>query len=314
MTRIVMLYCAFAACVVVLLSGAVVVRRLVDGRRHRRDALLSRQYLHIVILSLMSETDTVPHFPRLESAGARMVLAETLARLVSSTYGLDLGPLRRIFRDAGLQPYLLRCARRTRGFRRARCLSLLSRLPADAAVAAAVERYGSDRHRAVRFYALMVRLAADPSMALQLIGAYPDPLSAFELSEIVSMLRRGVLPVAYEPLIESPNRNLRSLGIAIVRQFGIEEAEENLLRIASEDTTGELGREALYALCALRRPMARREVVRRMGLMSRAERRALLRCMALEGYSETAFGSPVGDEETPYFESFVLSYKRCLVC
>ena len=191
-----MLYCAFAACVVVLLSGAVVVRRLVDGRRHRRDALLSRQYLHIVILSLMSETDTVPHFPRLESAGARMVLAETLARLVSSTYGLDLGPLRRIFRDAGLQPFLLRCARRTRGCRRARYLSLLSRLPADAAVAAAVERYGSDRHRAVRFYALMVQLAADPSMALQLIGAYPDPLSAFELSEIVSMLRRGVVPVA----------------------------------------------------------------------------------------------------------------------
>ncbi len=314
MTQLTIVYCAAAALAALLLAGAVVVRRLVDGRRRRRDALLSRQYLHIIILSLMSETDSAPHFPRLGSAGARAVLSETLAKLVSSTYGLDPEPLRRIYRDAELQPFLLGRVRRTRNYRRARYLSLLSRLPADGAAADAVERYAADRCRAVRFYALMVQLAADPSVALQLIAAYPDPLSAFELSEIMSMLRRGVLPVAYEPLIESPNRNLRSLGMAIVRQFGIEEAERNLLRIASEDTSEELGREALYTLCSMRRPMARREVVRRVRLMSPAERRALLRYMALEGYSESAFGALFGDEETPYFESLVLSYKRCLVC
>ena len=38
------------------------------------------------------------------------------------------------------------------------------------------------------------------------------------------MLRRGLLPIAYEPLVGSPNRNLRMVGLGIVRQFGIEEA------------------------------------------------------------------------------------------
>lgn len=314
MTLPVIIYCGLAALVLLLLSGGIVVRRLLDGRRRRRDALLARQYLHITILSLMSETDAAPYFPRLRSAGARMVLAETLARLVSSTYGLDPGPLRRIMREAGLQPFLLRRARRTHGDRRARCLSLLSRLPVDDAAAEAAERYAADRHRSVRFYALLAQLAADPSTALQLIAAYPDPLTAFELSEILYLLRRGVLPVAYGPLIESPNRNLMSLGIAIVRQFGIEEAEQSLLEIVGDVRIGVPGRAALYALCSLRRPVARPEVLRRVRLMDGAERRALLRYMALEGYSETALGPLFGEQEVPYFESLVLSYKRCLVC
>lgn len=314
MILLTIIYCGLAAAVALFLGGAIVVRRLREGRRQRRDALLSGQYLHIIILSLMSETDHEPCFPRLRSAGARMVLSESLAKLVSSTYGLDPEPLRRIFRSAGLGPYLLGKARRSKGYRRARYLALLSQLPVDRVVSANVERYATDRNRAVRFYALLTQLAADPSVALQSIAAYPDALSAFECSEILSLLRRGVLPIAYEPLIGSSDRNLKCLGMAIVRQFGIEEAEEYLLRIASEDTTGELGREALYALCALGRPMTRREVVRRMRSMTRSERRSLLRYMALEGYSETALGPLFGDEDTPYLESLVLSYKRCLVC
>lgn len=314
MTQLVIIYCCLAASVAFLCSGAAVVRRLRNGRRQRRDELLARQYLHIVVLSLMSDEADEPCFPRINTAGGRLVLSETLARLVSSTYGLDAEPLHRILVRAGLQEYLLRRAHRSQGYRRARYLSLLSRLPIDRAAAASAERYTGDAHRAVRFYALMVQLAADPSLAFHLIAAYPDALSAFELSEVMSMLRRGVLPVAYEPLIESPNRNLKSLGMAIVRQFGIEEAEENLLRIAASEEAGELGREALYTLCSMRRPVVRREVIHRVKRMSAPERKALLRYMALEGYSEAALGSLFSGEETPYFESIVLSYKRCLVC
>lgn len=106
----------------------------------------------------------------------------------------------------------------------------------------------------------MVRLAADPSTALRLMAEYPDPFSACEVGEIMAVLRRGMLPIAYEPLIGSPSRNLRIVGLNIVRQFGIEEAERLLLRIVSGDENPELVREALYTLCALRCPLTRRAV------------------------------------------------------
>ena len=64
------------------------------------------------------------------------------------------------------------------------------------------------------------------------------------------MLRRGLLPIAYEPLVGSPNRNLRMVGLGIVRQFGIEEAERLLLAMVARERVPELGREALFAQAA----------------------------------------------------------------
>ena len=129
----------------------------------------------------------------------------------------------------------------------------------------------------------MVQLSADPSTALRLMAEYPEPFSACEVGEIMAVLRRGMLPIAYEPLIGSPSRNLRIVGLNIVRQFGIEEAERQLLRIVAGDEVPEVGREALYTLCTLRRPLTRRRVSRRLAVMSPAERKALMRYMAAEG-------------------------------
>lgn len=144
--------------------------------------------------------------------------------------------------------------------------------------------------RYVRFQSLMVRLPPDPSTALRLMAEYPDPFSACEVGEIMAVLRRGMLPIAYEPLIGSPSRNLRIVGLNIVRQFGIEEAERLLLRIVSGDENPELVREALYTLCALRRPLTRRAVSGRLSAMSPAERKALLRYVVAEGYSPDRSG------------------------
>lgn len=307
-------YCIFAAFLAAGLLAATTIRRLQAGRRAKRDAELARQYLRIVIMSQMSGRRRAPVFPRLDCAGARHVLAVVLARLTASTYGLDPEPLQRIVKETNLTDYLLRRVRRTRGCRRAWFLSLLSRLPADDAAAEAASAYAADRNRYVRFYALMVQLAADPSVSLKLLAAYPDSLSAFELAEIMAALRRGILPVAYEPLVGSACRNLRSLGLCIVRQFGIEEAEKSLLHIAETDDAPELGREAVYTLCALQRPLGRYEVAKRVQLMSRAERKSLLRYMALEGYAGEALTGVFSRDEAPYFEALVHSYKRPLVC
>ena len=151
----------------------------------------------------------------------------------------------------------------------------------------------------------MVRLAADPSTARRLMAEYPEPFSACEVGEIMAVLRRGMLPIAYEPLIGSPSRNLRIVGLNIVRQFGIEEAERLLLRIVSGDEDPELVREALYTLCALRRPLTRRAVSGRLSAMPPAERKALLRYVVAEGYSPGPLRRLLDERERPYYESLV---------
>ena len=107
------------------------------------------------------------------------------------------------------------------------------------------------RNRYVRFYALMTQLAAEPATSLRRMAEYDYPFSACEVSEIMAMLRRGLLPIAYEPLVGSPNRNLRMVGLGIVRQFGIEEAERLLLAMVAAK------RSTRSARCAVRSGDAR---------------------------------------------------------
>lgn len=307
-----MLYTMFAAAgtfALLSLLGAVELR----ARRQRsRDAALRAKYLRIVMLYLLAGEGPAPRFPMIRRAGARLLLVETVAGLAGVTYGLDAAPLRRIVAEYGLDAWLLRRTARSRGYRRARCLLLLSRLPVGAAAADCAARYAASRNRYVRFQSLMVRLAADPSTALRLMAEYPEPFSACEVGEIMAVLRRGMLPIAYEPLIGSPSRNLRIVGLNIVRQFGIEEAERLLLRIVSGDEDPELVREALYTLCALRRPLTRRAVSGRLSAMPPAERKALLRYVVAEGYSPGPLRRLLDERERPYYESLVQTYKRSL--
>ena len=256
-----MLYTMFAAAGTFALLSLLGAAELRARRRRSRDAALRAKYLRIVMLYLLAGEGPAPRFPMIRRAGARLLLVETVAGLAGVTYGLDAAPLRRIVAEYGLDAWLLRRTARSRGYRRARCLLLLSRLPVGAAAADCAARYAASRNRYVRFQSLMVRLAADPSTALRLMAEYPEPFSACEVGEIMAVLRRGMLPIAYEPLIGSPSRNLRIVGLNIVRQFGIEEAERLLLRIVSGDEDPELVREALYTLCALRRPLTRRAAV-----------------------------------------------------
>lgn len=314
MERLYIIYSAAAATTAAVLLAVWLAGSLRAGRRRSRDAVLRNRYLHIFMLALVAGDRKTPRFPMIRRSGARLLLAEALAGVVSATYGLDPEPLRRIVLANGLDRWLLRRIGRSQGYRRARYLLLLAALPVSDEVAAKSARYIHSRNRYVRFCTLMTRLAADPSTALRLMSAYADPFTAGEVAEIMTLLRRGMLPIAYEPLVESPNRNLRMVGLGIVRQFGIEEAEPHLLRIAEQDEVAEVGREALYTLCSLRRPLTRREVIGRIRAMEPAERKTLLRHMAQEGYSPAALRKLFDEEERPYYESLVKSYKRCLAC
>ena len=289
--RLLIAYTALAALATAALLAALCISELRARRRSGRDTVLRSRYLRILMLYLLSGAGPVPRFPMIRRAGARRLLAETVAGLTGVTCGLDAAPLRRVVAAYGLDRWLLGRIRLASGCRRARGLMLLARLPLDEAVAARAARYVRSRNRWVRFQALMVQLSADPSTALRLMAEYPAPFSACEVGEILILLRRGMLPIAYGPLVESPCRNLR---------------------IVAGDDAPELGREALYTLCTLRRPLTRRRVGRRLTAMSPAERKALMRYMAAEGYSPGLLRRLFDARERSYCESLVQSYKRSL--
>lgn len=311
--RLLQLYTLAALLLAAGLTGLRLTLRLRIRREPWREAL-ERKYLRLIVRSLLAGRRHPPRLPASHRRRTRLLLAETLAGVVRATCGLDPELLRRIVSEYALDHLLLRRIRRTRGCRRAYWLSQLAALPADEPTVRRASRYARDPDRFVRFYTLLLRLSHAPSQTLRLIAEYPEPLTAFEIDGIVALLRRGLLPVACDPLLASPDRNLRALGLALVRRFGIDEAEPALLRIVDRDPSDELAREALLTLCTLRRPLARRAVARRMASMDCTERQLLLRRMAFEGYAPGALRRLLAPDERPGYESLVCSYKRYLTC
>lgn len=180
-------------------------------------------------------------------------------------------------------------------------------MPVDEKTVRAVERYTHSRNRYVRFCALSVQMMADMSALSSKIDAYSHRLSYFELSEVLRMLRQNVQPVDYEPLILSPNRNLRMLGLSVVWRFGIEDAEEILLRIVAENRSEEsVG--AMYVLVRAQCDYASRSG-KIVGGMNPVQRRVLLRYIARQGYSANALQVFIPEEEKRYYVSLVDSYK-----
>lgn len=250
--------------------------------------------------------------PVLQLPVDRMRLAEMLSRLISATYGVERTTLQTIVRTYDLERYLLRCARRSRGLRRACCLRLLMDLPIGERTLAEVALYRMDQQREVRFAALLVQLAAQPEQTLRLVAEYDEPMRGAEIAEILHLLRRGTVPIAYQPLLMASNENLNRIGLALVVQFDVEQAEPELLRLVAR--TGRVGVRALYVLAALHCPMQRRVVILRIRRMSPAERRSLLRYMVSQEYTAEQLRSLFGAVESPYSERLVASYKRSLVC
>ncbi len=297
-------------CALVAWALRVWMRRRRSGLREARRS----EYTAIVMRSLLASDREITQFPQIRRPWARSLLTEVLASVHTAISGFDTEVTYRTVVRYNLDGRLLRRINRTSGYGRACHLLLLGRLPIDAACAAYVARMLHSRNPYVRLPALLVQLAADPSSAIRHIAEYPHRMTALEVAEVMAMLRRGMLPLAWESLLMSRNGNLQRLGLAIVRQFGIEEAEDALWRLLDNTGDGTHSAEVLHTLCMLSHRLNFDLLRRHLAALDTCSRQTLLRFMAAEGYAASTVASLAEPTERTYYESIVESYKKVLPC
>lgn len=283
-------------------------------RRHSTGRSLARlQYSRQLTAILLQEPDDFDKINiRTHNARERMALAEAIYTIMSHSYGCDIQLLRHIALKNQLPQMLRRRTRWARGARRAWLLMLQSAIPTADGSAEELKHYLKSRDSDVRISALLAMLASRPTMAIRTISALEYELSPFDIARIISLLRRGLLPIAYEPLLADGNSNLQMLGMAIVRSFGIEIAEKRLHQIITSERNPAIVRQAIYTLSSLGRPLGHTRIRERLAAMTSQERKALCRHLSVEGYSLGAVRGIFTEQESDYAEVLINSYKRAL--
>lgn len=301
---------ALLSCVVICLSMSV-LRGWMHRRCEARNRLLMRRATGELMQQLLEDDFRPISLERV--VGGRWLLLEVCRRLGTALYGYDGRLLMRHLVHFGVIEALLRRVARQRGLRRAVALQALADLPLPDVVAERVRPYLQEDVREVRFAALVVMLSLSPHEAIRLLADYEEPLTTCEVGEVLHQLRRALLPIAYHPLLVSEHPNLKRLGLLLVYRFSIEEADEELLRMVDDVQDEELALAAIYTLCALHRPLQGCRIRAYVERLTMAERRALMRRMAREGYAPSQLCEVWNERQLLRYERVVETYKGELV-
>jgi len=298
-----------------IVTAAALLRSHYGGRRRRETEALAGRYLAILNRRLL-EGGPPCRFPLIERRRSRIVLAEVISEVEAATYGYDRSITSEIVRRYALDRTILHRATMSTGMRRAQWLHTLSLLDTDEnTYRRMAARFSHSRNRYVSLCAILAALNHTPERCIDILAECGRELSPLDISEILMMLKRGLIPVAYQPMIRSEHRNVRLLGLCIVRHFGIVEADDYIARAAaSEDES--VRSAALFTLCSLRLKLDRQEVRRAAAGMDVSSRRIWYRHLAAEGYSlrslECILPDPDRSTMHEWIEETVGSYKRCL--
>lgn len=302
------IYIIFLGCVAL---AAVVARWRLRLGTQRESVLFSQRYISEITNALLEQREVSIVA---ESPTRRRLLVHAIYLVVSHSYAVDHALLRRVVERNNLDRFVLRHISLTRGVRRAEWLLWATTLPMQSRDVRPLRRFVYSGDKIVRTSALLTLLSAQPTRAIQIISTLHYTLSPFDVLRVVALLRRGVVPIAYEPLLLSHNSNLRMLGLAVVRSFGIDIAEKHLQNIAASARNRMLLRETLYTLSSLGSPLGRVKIRRRIEAMTPRERCELCRYLGVEGYSLSALRTLFSEQELSRTELLINSYKRDLVC
>lgn len=298
---------------VALLFEAAIIWRKHSRRAQARKHRLCENYIHQITKIVLTGQygDICPHA---DSSLQRTALAEAMYVVVSHCYNANLTILRHIVYEHNLDHFILHQITRQRGLRQARMLMLMSAVPTGRHISRHISPHIASRNPHIRTSALLALLAATPTAAISTIASLPYALQPYDIARIMLLLRRGIVSIAHEPLLNNENNNLKMLGMAIVSNFGIEIADKALRRIIVATYEPLVVREAIYTLCAIGHSPCSGKVRLRICTLPHHRRKELCRHLAREGYSSAAIHNISSDEESPYYDELIKSYKSSLGC
>ena len=243
----------------------------------------------------------------------RRIVVESVIYVAESVYGEALSRLVCIIEVCEIDYYLLRQLHRARGDRRVQLLRSIARLAEVLPMFDELDLCCNTESRECRFYAMKTLIASHPERSVRHIAQFPSLMTTYEISTITQVMRRVGTTMAYTPMLVSQSRNIQLIGIHLVEQLLIADAEAHLQRLVESDDR-EIAYVALHALCAIRGDISTPQVYRAMRTFAPHHRASVLRHAVCSCYSLQSCANIFNCDERNRFLQLTNSYKCSMLC
>ena len=278
-------------------------------KKHNR---LRTQYLRQVSAAVLADSDSLAIAITTSSRRERLALADAIYTTASHCYDHNHSITALIARENNLEKHLLRELRLATKYRRGLLwlqLSTISPSPHHT-LHLRQELHNSDPH--IRSCSLIALLCTSPEESIKTLQELDFELQPYDISRIISLVRRGVLPFAFERLLQSGNYNLKLLAISIVRHFNLDIYTKYIYSLLGNKEHPKLITEVIYTLTTMKHPLNSPLLRRHILAMPPTQRKALCRHLSAEGYSLQALRWLLPNNEMEYAERLITSHKRQL--
>ena len=278
-------------------------------KKHNR---LRSQYLRQVSAAVLADSDSLAIAITASSRRERLALADAIYTTASHCYDHNHSITALIARENNLEKHLLQELRfATKSHRGLLWLQLATISPTHHhTLRLRQELHNSDPH--IRSCSLIALLCTSPEESIKTLQELDFELQPYDISRIISLVRRGVLPFAFERLLQSGNYNLKLLAISIVRHFNLDIYTKYIYSLLGNKEHPKLVTEAIYTLTTMKHPLNSPLLRRHILAMPPSQRKALCRHLSAEGYSLQALRWLLPNNEMEYAERLITSHKRQL--
>lgn len=247
------------------------------------------------------------------SKSERRALTETLFVTMSHCYDINCESISTIIKNNNIENFIMQEMRFASKTQRALLwLQLATITPSARYKQHLRQELRHDDHH-LRSCALVALLNVAPEESIKTLTNLNYHLQSYDISRIISLVRRGRLPLAIDPLLQSESYNLKRLALAIIRVFNLEISIKNIYSFIEKEENLELINEAIYTLATLKHPLSSSSLRAKLLTMSKIQRKNLCRFLSSEGYSLHAMQWLFPQNEIEYAKQLITSYKRMLV-
>jgi hypothetical protein len=278
-------------------------------KKHNR---LRTQYLRQVSAAVLADSDSLAIAITASSRRERLALADAIYTTASHCYDHSHSITALIARENNLEKHLLREIRfATKYHKGLLWLQLATISPSHHhTLRLRQELHNSDPQ--IRSCSLIALLCTSPEESIKTLLELDFELQPYDISRIISLVRRGVLPFAFERLLQSGNYNLKLLAISIVRHFNLDIYTKYIYSLLGNKEHPKLITEVIYTLTTMKHPLNSPLLRRHILAMPPSQRKALCRHLSAEGYSLQALRWLLPNNEMEYAERLITSHKRQL--